>query len=126
MKQFIMSPIDQFDSFIKLADGLRELEVTVGAASRPIIAEIRSRLVEAVAFRDKGDITAGIATLRLAMEQLAALAGTLDPSEGALMKMIAQRFAGALAQDDRGTAKESVNFMRHRAGDPKDDPNTDW
>ncbi len=126
MKQFIMSSMDQFDSFIKLADGLREFEVTVGAASRPVIAEIRSRLVEAVAFRDKGDTAAGIASLRLTMEQLAALASTLDPSEGALMRLIAQRFAGALAQDDRGAAKESVNFMRRRAGDPKDDPNTDW
>lgn len=116
----------QFDSFVKLADTLRELELTVGTAARPVIAEIRTRLIEAVAFRDKGDVAAAVTTIHQAMEQLAVLAGTLDPAEGALMTLIAQRFTGALAQEDRGTAKESVNFMRHRAGDPKDDPNSDW
>ncbi len=126
MKQFIMPSEVPFDSFLKLADTLRELEVTMGPAAQPVIAEIRTRLVEALALRDKGDVAAGITTIRQAMEQLAALAGTLDPAEGALMNAIAQRFASALSQDDRGTAKESVNFMRHRAGDPKDDPNSDW
>ena len=40
--------------------------------------------------------------------------------------MIADRFSQALNFGDKGTAKETVNFMRHKAGDPKDDPDTEW
>jgi hypothetical protein len=121
-----MSGPDPFSSFLKLADSLGELEVTLGAASRPVIASIRSKLIEAATARSRGDVAAGVASLHQAMEQLAGLAATLDPAEGAMMGLIAQRLTGALVQGDRESAKESVNFIRHRAGDPKDDPDTDW
>ena len=121
-------PLDPrvFDPFLKLGDGLRELEVTIGPGARPAIAEIRTRLAEAIAMRERGDMPNAIATVGRAMDQLAALGSQLDPAEGELMRMIAQRFRHALAGGDKGSAKETVNFMRRRAGDPKDDPNTDW
>jgi hypothetical protein len=115
-----------FDSFLKLSESLREVEVTVGPNARPVIAEVRAKLAEAAASRGKGDMAAAIASIRTAMERLAALAGELDPGEGYLMRMIAERFSQALNFGDKGTAKETVNFMRHKAGDPKDDPDTEW
>jgi len=117
---------DDLDSFFRLAEGLRELEVTIGPKARPVIAEVRGRLGEAAALRQNGDVPAALGAIRQAMARLAALAGELDPAEGMLMKLIADRFAGALGLGDKGVAKETVNFIRRRAGDPKDDPNTDW
>ena len=121
-------PLDlvNFDPFLKLDDSLGELEVTIGAKARPVIAEVRTRLAEAAAMRKNGDMPAAIVAIRSAMERLALLAGELDPGEGALMRLIAERFSAALNFGDKHTAKDAVNFMRHRAGDPKDDPNSDW
>jgi len=121
-------PLDRanFDSFLKLGDSLGELAVTVGPKARPVIAEVRARLAEAAAMRDHGDLPAAIAAIRSAMERLASLAGELDPGEGAMMRLIAERFSAALNFGDKHTAKDAVNFMRRRAGDPKDEPNTDW
>ena len=115
-----------FDSFVKLGESLGELEVTVGPDARPVIAEVRARLTEAAALRTKGDMGAAISAIRTAMERLAALASRMDPGEGHLMRMIADRFGQALNLGDKGTAKETVNFMRHKAGDPKDEPETEW
>jgi hypothetical protein len=117
---------DDFDSFVRLGESLRELEVTVGPNARPVIAEVRAKLAEAAASRGKGDMAAAIDSIRTAMGRLAALASELDPGEGYLMRMIADRFSQALNFGDKGTAKETVNFMRHKAGDPKDDPDTEW
>lgn len=114
------------DSFFKLAEGLRELEVTIGPQARPVIAAVRDRLGVAAALRQKGDVPAALDAIRDAMTRLAALASQLDPAEGRLMKLIAERFTSALDLGDKGVAKETVNFIRRRAGDPKDDPNTDW
>jgi hypothetical protein len=107
------------DPFLKLADNLGELEVTIGERARPIVAELRQRLRAAVASRERGDLPGSLEQLRGAMERLAAIAGELDPEEGALMRMVAQRFTEALKLGDKGTAKEAVNLMRHRSGDSK-------
>jgi hypothetical protein len=107
---------DDFDSFVRLGESLRELEVTVGPNARPVIAEVRAKLAEAAASRGKGDMAAAIDSIRTAMGRLAALASELDPGEGYMMRMIADRFSQALNFGDKGTAKETVNFMRHKAG----------
>jgi len=121
-------PLDpaNFDSFLKLSDSLGELAVTIGPKARPVIAEVRARLAEAAAMRDQGDMPAAIRAIRSARDRLASLAGDLDPGEGAMMRLLAERFSAALNFGDKDTAKHTVNFMRHRAGDPKDEPNTDW
>lgn len=120
------SSVADLDSFVRLGESLRELEVTVGPKARPVIAEVRTRLTEAAASRGKGDMTAAIAAIRMAMERLAALASEVDAHEGQLMRLIAERFSQALSFGDKGTAKVAVNFMRHKAGDPKDEPETEW
>jgi hypothetical protein len=115
-----------FDSFTRLIDGLGELEITIGPSSRPAIAEVRKRLAEAAARRESGDMPGAIAIIRVAMERLASLARTLDPAEAMLMRMVSEHFSQALSAGDKNSAKAAVNIMRHKAGDPNDDPNTDW
>lgn len=39
------------DSFIRLGESLDELEVTIGPAARPVIAEVRTRLAAAAGIR---------------------------------------------------------------------------
>jgi hypothetical protein len=115
-----------FDSFIRLSEGLGELEITIGQAARPVIADVRTRLLEAVARQKNGDTAGAVDIIRRAMERLASLAGTLDPAEAMLMRMISQQFGNALQLGDKDAAKNAVNLMRHKAGDPKDDPDNDW
>jgi hypothetical protein len=115
-----------FDSFIRLSESLRELEVTIGPTARPVIAEVRRRLAEAAARQKNGDAQAALTILRGAMDRLASLAGTLDPAEAMLMRMLSEQFSYALSIGDKNAAKDAVNLMRHKAGDPKDEPNTDW
>jgi hypothetical protein len=115
-----------FDSFIRLGESLGELEVVIGPAARPVIAEVRTRLAEATARQKNGDMQGAISIICGAMERLALLAGTLDPAEARLMRMLGDRFSTALQNGDKNAAKDAVNMMRHKAGDPKDDPHSDW
>ena len=111
---------------MRLGESLGELEVTIGPTARPVIAEVRTRLVEASAQQKNGDTAGAIAIIRSAMERLASLAGTLDPAEAMLMRMLSEHFSNALSIGDKNAAKDAVNLIRHKAGDPKDEPNTDW
>ena len=115
-----------FDSFNRLANSLGELEVIIGPAARPAIAEVKDRLIDAAVRYKSGDAPGAYALIRAAMQSLAALAVNLDPAEAALMRIISERFSTALTIGDKDAAKTAINVMRHKAGDPKDDPNTDW
>ncbi len=115
-----------FDSFVRLGETLGELEVSIGPAARPIIAEVRTRLSEAVALQKKGDTPGAIDIIRGAMQRLAALASNLDPAEALLMRILSDQFSNALQIGDKHSAKNAINIMRHKAGDPKDEPNSDW
>jgi len=72
----LTNPAD--DPFAKLAQNLGELEIVIGERARPAIAGVRDGLRNALACRERGDIPGSIAAIRLAMERLAALGGTLD------------------------------------------------
>ena len=114
------------DPFVRLAQNLGELEVVIGERARPAIAGAREGLRDALACRERGDMAGSIAAIRIAMERLAALGATLDPQEGALMRLIAERFTAALGTGQKGDAKSSVDLMRRKAGDAKDDDSKDW
>jgi hypothetical protein len=114
------------DSFLKLADGLRELEVVIGEKARPVVAQVRAELQEAVASRERGDMAGTLEKIQRAMERLANLGAQLDPAEGAMMREISRIFMQSLNLGEKGAAKDVVNVMRHKAGDPKDDDRTDW
>jgi hypothetical protein len=127
VKQSNMEPsAPPADALLKLADNLHELEVVIGESARPVVAAVRMQLVEAAGKRSGGDIAGALSSIREAMEKLAALGSRLDPAEGRMMRLVAERFTRALGEGDKGTAKEVVNVMRHKAGDTKDDENTEW
>jgi len=122
-----MQPRDPgIDAFLKLADGLRELEVVIGDKARPVVAQVRAELQEAIASRERGDMAGTLEKIQRAMDRLANLGSELDPAEGAMMREVARIFMQSLNLGQKGTAKDVVNVMRHKAGDPKDDDRTDW
>jgi hypothetical protein len=114
------------DPFTKLAQNLGELEIVIVERARPAILGVREGLRDALACRERGDMPGSIAAIRLAMERLASLGSTLDAEEGAMMRFIAERFTEALGAGQKGDAKSSVDVMRRKAGDTKDDDGKDW
>jgi len=114
------------DPFTKLAQNLGELEIVIGERARPAIAGVREGLRDALACRERGDMAGSIAAIRVAMERLAALGSTLDAEEGAMMRFIAERFTEALGAGQKGDAKSTVDLMRRKAGDIKEDDKKDW
>ena len=68
-----------------------------------MVAEVRSRLLEAASARERGDVPGALAIIGQAMERLAGLASHLDAAEGAIMHTIAASFAQALSAGDKGT-----------------------
>jgi len=114
------------DPFTKLAQNLGELEIVIGERARPAIAGVREGLRDAMACRERGDMPGSIAAIRVAMERLANLGSTLDPEEGAMMRFIAERFTAALGAGQKNDAKTTVDVMRRKAGDTKDDGSKDW
>jgi hypothetical protein len=120
----LSNPAD--DPFVKLAQNLGELEIVIGERARPAIAGVREGLRDALACRQRGDMPGSIAAIRIAMERLANLGSTLDPEEGAMMRVIAERFTAALGAGHKGDAKAVVDVIRRKAGDTKDDDKKDW
>lgn len=114
------------EPFLKVAESLGEIELTLGENARPVIAQVRADLSAAMAKREAGDSPAALSLIRRAMARLSALAGELDPAEGTMMRLIAERFTQALARGDKSTAKDAVNVMRHKAGDSQDINKNDW
>jgi hypothetical protein len=121
-------PLDsvRFEAFINLGESLRELELIVGPKARPVVAGVREALNQAAARRQAGDSNGAVTLIRKAMERLAVLGSEVDSEEGAMMRFIAERFGQALSSGDKGAAKEAVSIMRHKAGDPKDEPDRGW
>jgi hypothetical protein len=115
----VPASVPQADPFLKLAENLGELEVVIGPKARPVVAEVRAGLRDAMACRERGDLPGALATIERAMERLAALATQLDPAEGAMMRTLAQHFSRALSAGLKSEAKVAVNAMKSKAGDPQ-------
>jgi len=115
-----------FSAFVNLGDSLRELELIAGPGARPLIAGIRDGLARAAAKREAGDLEGAFTLIRQAMERVAVVGSEVDSEEGAIMRLIAERFGNAFSAGDKGEAKAAIDVMRHKAGDPKDDPDTGW
>jgi hypothetical protein len=127
MKGLIVDKLSQGDPFLQLVDRLGELEVVIGPQAKPVVAEVRNRLLEAASARERGDVPGALAIIGQAMERLAGLASHLDAAEGAFMREIAASFAQALSAGDQGAVKQAVGLMRGKAGDDsKKDDDTDW
>jgi hypothetical protein len=129
MKGLNVANLSQPDSFLQLIQRLGELETVIGPQARPVVAEVQTRLRDAAAARERGDVPGALAIIGQAMERLAGLANSLDAAEGALMRAIAGSFAQALGAGDKGGAKRAVDVMRKRAGDrskDSEDKDSDW
>ena len=118
--------LSQNQTLLRLVESLKELELIIGGQARTVVENVRDSLLQAVAARDRGDLAGAIEQIRAAMERLAALSGSLDAQEGFIMREITARFVAALGSGDRSTAKETLNNIRHKAGDPKDEDRNDW
>jgi hypothetical protein len=95
---------------------LRELEVVLGKEAEPVIAEVRSALIAAMAARDRGDVPDAMARIGHGMDCLATLADRLDANEAVLMRALAQTFRAALLRGDEATVKRSTEVMFKKSG----------
>jgi len=95
---------------------LRELELVLGKEVGPVIAEVRSTLIAAMAARDRGDVPGAIAQIGQGMDRLASLADRLDPAEAMLMRALAQTFRAALLRGDEAAVKQSTAAMFEKSG----------
>lgn len=95
---------------------LAELEVVLGEPARQAVPQVRQRLTEAMAARDRGDPVGTLRKIGEAMEHLAALADRLDPGEAALMRAVSERFRTALLRGSMGEAKQHAGTMFERSG----------
>lgn len=95
---------------------LGELEVVLGSEIGPVIAEVRTRLISAMAARDRGDLPGALDEIGRGMDRLSTLAERLDPTEAALMRGLAQTFRAALLRGDESTVKQSTAAMFQRSG----------
>jgi hypothetical protein len=99
-----------------LVAGLGELEALFGDAARAVVPAVQARLREAMAARDRGDPLATMQAIGAAMEQLAQLADRLDPQDGMLMRVVADRFRVALLGGELSEAKQDLDVMFERSG----------
>ena len=95
---------------------LGNLETVLGRQVAPRLDAVRAALRTAMAARDRGDLPAAIGHIGSAMDQLTALADQLDPSEGVLMRALAQTFRAALLHGDTAQAKRSADVMLEKSG----------
>lgn len=100
----------------QLVNGLTELEVVLGEIGKQVVPAIRSRLIEAMAARDRGDSQAMVRAVGSAMRELAAVGERVGQGEGRLMTALAERFERSLLQGDLANAKKDMDVMFDRSG----------
>ena len=93
-----------------------ELKAMLGPAAAPEVDAVAELLREGLAARERGDVSMAIARIGTAMDRLAALAGSADPAEGAMMRAVADHFRRALGRGAVGEAREAAERMRERSG----------
>ena len=105
-----------------LLRGLDEMAIVVGPGAASRLGAVRQRLEQALALRARGDVPSATATIRRAMEELAAVADALDPAEGRLMRAAVQQFGAALGRGAPGEMERTADLMREKSGARKVEP----
>ena len=108
--------LDFPEALAMLFSRLGELKVVLGAAAAPGVDQVQTDLRSALAARERGDVPAAVERIGAAMDRLAALAGTGDPAEGAMMRTLAAHFRQALVRGALGDARAAADVMRERSG----------
>jgi hypothetical protein len=108
--------VDFPEALEMLAARMGELKVVLGPRAAPGVDRIAEHLREGLAARGRGDLGVAMAKIGQAIDLLAALAGEMDPAEGAMMRAVAEQFKQALARGALGDARETAELMRKRSG----------
>ncbi|MCK6554824.1 hypothetical protein L6Q96_09625 [Candidatus Binatia bacterium] len=111
-KQFEVAP----EAIEAVVCRLGDLEAALGPSVRPILGAVRTRLITAMAARDRGEMLEAISDVAMAMEELAACADDLDPAEAAAMRMASRSLRVALLRGDEPGARGSAAAMLERSG----------
>ena len=108
--------IDFPEALEALVSRMGELKVVLGPRAAPGVDRIETLLREGLAARQRSDPTTAMTKIGQAIDLLAALAGDMDPAEGAMMRAVAQQFKQALSRGSLGEAKNTAELMRDRSG----------
>ncbi len=99
-----------------LVTRLDELAVVVGPAAAPRLGAVRDGLTRALALKARGDVPGAMHAITTAMQELADIAGALDPAEAGVMRAIASQFGAALARGETAEMERTSELMRERSG----------
>jgi hypothetical protein len=93
-----------------------ELKHALGPKGAAGIPAIEVLIAEGLAARDRGDRVTAIGRVVEAMQRLADLASDSGTPEGAMLRVMAERFREAVSQADLSQAKDAAETMRARSG----------
>jgi hypothetical protein len=99
-----------------LVSRIPELRVMFGERGAAAMAAVEDDLRLALGARGRGDPGQAVSLLARAMDRLAALADTLDPAEGTLMRALVERFRHALSRGRASEARQAADAMREKSG----------
>ena len=95
---------------------LDEIAVVVGPATAPRLGAVREGLARALTLHAGGDVRAATYAIAAAMQELANIAGALDPVEAEAMRAVAAQFGGAMARGETAEMQRASELMRERSG----------
>lgn len=93
-----------------------ELEHALGPKGREHLGPIQALVAEGLAARDRGDRATAMDRIVTAMRRLAEAASDSATPEGAMLRMMAERFRQAVGQADLSQAKDAAEVMRVQSG----------
>ena len=93
-----------------------ELKHALGPKGAEQIGAIEAIIAEGLAARDRGDRATALDRIVVAMRRLAEAAADSGTPEGAMLRMMAERFRQAVGQADLSQAKDAAETMRVQSG----------
>ena len=93
-----------------------ELRHALGPKGSEQLGAIEAIIAEGLAARDRGDRATALERITTAMRRLAEAASDSVTPEGAMLRMMAERFRQAVGQADVSQAKDAAETMRVQSG----------
>jgi len=104
---------EALEAFFSRVGEMKHVLGPKGAAGIPAIEVL---IAEGLAARDRGDRATAMARIVEAMQRLADLASDSGTPEGAMLRVMAERFRQAVGQADLSQAKDAAETMRVQSG----------